>query len=226
MIRVEFVCPSCLAVIPAPLSLVGESAPCPKCGAYISPWSRPPGATPPPIPPIPPAHLDDPAAPAGSRTVILAVAGIGLLLIGLVIGLSIPRGGGTTRDESGHPVAKNPGSGATSAAVTAAPEGWTHREMEDYLRRMGLSFKPLRTNHRAFSGPAVIFAREGTAAAVDEKAARAAYDKRLPEVVYCQIRQTPQEAREAAAIDAGFSTGRFLFTGHPEALAAIRGAFR
>jgi hypothetical protein len=38
MSRVEFVCPACHAAILAPQSLIGESAPCPKCGAEVDSW--------------------------------------------------------------------------------------------------------------------------------------------------------------------------------------------
>lgn len=38
MRRVEYICPSCDARVPAPLSLAGQSAPCPRCHAHVECW--------------------------------------------------------------------------------------------------------------------------------------------------------------------------------------------
>jgi hypothetical protein len=41
MNRFEFICPACRASILAPVSLAGESSPCPKCGADVENWPTP-----------------------------------------------------------------------------------------------------------------------------------------------------------------------------------------
>ena len=116
--------------------------------------------------------------------------------------------------------------GSPIISVTGIPDSWTHKELAEHLERKGLRYKMIPANRGIAIGPAVYFVREGSPAAVGQKEAEAAESDKSPDVVYCQIRKTVQDAKDQVGIvgENGFSSGRFIFLGNPKALDRIRTA--
>ncbi|VTT96574.1 unnamed protein product [Gemmataceae bacterium] len=116
--------------------------------------------------------------------------------------------------------------GSPVIALTGSPDSWTHKELAEHFDRRGLKLKMLPTNRATFFGPAVFFVAEGSPAAAGEKEADRAYGDKSPDVVYCQLRKTTQEARDEAGSKGSdwFASGRFLFHAPPAAAEKIKAA--
>jgi hypothetical protein len=108
--------------------------------------------------------------------------------------------------------------------TTGIPESWTHKELAEYLENKGLKYKMFSTSRGTLIGPAVFFVVDGTASASDEEKADRAFRDKSPDVIYCQVLKTAQDAKDRAGNlgSEAFSNGRFFYYGQPKALERIR----
>lgn len=142
----------------------------------------------------------------------------------LVVGLVLLAGCGK-KGEDGKPGEDRkgpaPGPGPIAGGI---PEDWTHAELSTHLAKRGANYKMINTHPGPGYGPAVYFVTAGSPLATDHDEAKKAFHRKSPDVIYCELKASPQSARDDAGSygDISFAAGRFVFLGTHDALAAIR----
>jgi hypothetical protein len=119
---------------------------------------------------------------------------------------------------------KDDGGKPGETAKGGIPENWTHRELLEHLNKKGLKLRMVPTNLGGAFGVPAHFVNESSGIK-DADAADTAFDKNSPDVVYCLLMKTAQEAKDqAGASTKGFASGRFAFSGSGAQFEKIRGA--
>lgn len=106
------------------------------------------------------------------------------------------------------------------------PSDWTHRDVAEHFNSKNLGFKFI--NFASGSGvlpPSGYFVPQASGINnwQEVEAAIRAGDR---DIVFCELRKSPQEAKDTAGTwgERGFSSGRFAFKGDPNQLSRIRAA--
>lgn len=204
---------------------------CPKCaGPIVVPEALPSSHPPPklidytpdkPIEEEPPTRLHKKSSP---WLPLIVVSGIFVsFLFGVIFGR-------LTSSKKAETLTNSSTVGPTAPSVWTGrvlDDSWTHKELIAYLDSKGLKYRRYNGTWGTFWGPAVFLVVKDSDVP-DDGSSVAHLFLHDPNVIYCQLRKSEQDARDEAGIhlDKAYSAGRFLFRGHPAELDKIKAALR